>query len=378
MFKPQPFICRFGKRISSFTFFGALGVILSLSITFYLTLLLDLSLGIWVVLALIGIASFFGLAEIMKQVKGKPELVYYHHELAIILLSSGFLFFTESSNILSYLDLTATGLGVVLIFGRIGCFMAGCCHGKPASSGIHYHKEHAEMGFPYYYLNTRLFPVQLLEALGVSLLVIFMLFSIRMQAAPGTAFAIYILGYGVLRFSLEFARGDIARPYYGPLSEAQWFSVFFALLLLVISSVGGFPGFIWHFSALALVCAVCAFLFLSGNFSNPWIKIKHYQIRKLAMLTNELHTEYNRDLRLGIGKNTILISAGILEEENRTVKHFTVSMYPEAKDIWLDFIGNMIYLLQNSSGDFTKISKSTTMTHFIIKFPKEPITSKII
>ena len=96
------------------------------------------------------------------------------------------------------------------------------------------------------------------------------------------------------------------------------------------------------------------------------------------MLINELHNEYNKDLRLGIGKNTILVTAGLLEEENMTVKYFTVSMYPESKANWLDFIGNMIHLLQNSSGDFTKISKSSTMTHFIIKFPKKSITPKVI
>lgn len=378
MLTPQHFIYLAGKRITSFSFFGSLGVFLSLSTTFYLATFLHLSLQIWLALTLIGIVAFFGLAEIMNRIKGSPVLVYYHHEFTIVLLCSGFLLFTKSAHLLSYLDIIATGLGIVLTFGRIGCFMAGCCHGKPASFGINYHKEHAEMGFPYYYLDTRLFPVQLLEAFGVALLVIFMLFSIRLHAAPGTAFAIYIIGYGLLRFLLEFARGDIGRPYYGPLSEAQWFSVVFAILLLVMSLFGGIPGFILHAAIITLILGVFAFFFLSGKFSNPWLKIRHYQIRRLAILINELNIEYNKEIRLRIGKNTILVTAGILEEENMTVKHFTVSMYPIAKADWLDFMGDLIYSLQNHSGVLTKLNQSTAMRHFIIKSPKDTHTPKVI
>jgi len=378
MITPQPFIYLAGKKIASFTLLGSLGLFLSLCTTLLLTYFLDLSIQVWLGLALIGIIVFFGLAEIMNRIKGTPVLVYYHHELAVVLLSSGFLLFTKSGHILSYLDIVATGLGIVLTFGRIGCFMAGCCHGKPASFGIHYHKEHAEMGFPYYYLHTRLFPVQLLEALGVTFIVIFMLIVIQLKFAPGTAFGIYILGYGLLRFLLEFARGDIARPYYGPLSEAQWFSVVFAILLLVISLAGGFPGFFWHVAVIIFILAVFAFLILSEKFSKPWMKIKHYQIRRLAILINELNVECNKDVRLKIGKNTILVTAGILEEEDMTVKHFTVSMYPLAKAEWLDFIGNLIYSLQNHSGVLTKLNQSTIMRHFIIKSQKNISAPKAI
>ncbi len=367
MLTPQPFIILFGKRISSFTIFGTLGVITALITTFYLTTFLHLSLLVWLNMVIIGIAVFFSLAELMNRIKGTPVLVYYHHEFAIILLITFFLFFTERRHILQYLDITSTGIGIVLVFGRIGCFMAGCCHGKPSCYGIHYHKEHAEMGFPYYYLEARLFPVQIIEASGVLVIVIFMIFSILQQIQAGTAFALYILSYGVLRFSLEFARGDISRPYYGPLSEAQWFSVILSALIIIMAFFGWIPGFTWHVAVIALFCCFLVFSFLIGKSNKPWLKIKHSQIRELAILLNELDNVNSRFLRLKVGKNTILVTAGILNEENVTVKHFTVSMYPDVEVSWLDCIGNLLYSLQNRTGILTKLNKSASMMHFIIK-----------
>ncbi|MGN6532849.1 MAG: prolipoprotein diacylglyceryl transferase [Ginsengibacter sp.] len=371
MVTPQPFITCFGKKIASFTIFGTLGVFASLITTLYLTIFLQLSLLVWLILATIGITTFFSLAELMNRIKGTPVLVYYHHELAIVLLSSCYLFLAERAHILQYLDIIATGLGIILMFGRIGCFMAGCCHGKPSSYGIHYHKEHAEMGFPYYYLETRLFPVQIIEATGVLLVVIFMIFSISQRAQAGTAFALYVLYYGLLRFLLEFARGDISRPYYGPLSEAQWFSAGLSVLIMILAFIGWIPGFILHVAIIALLCCVLAFLFIMGRTHKPWLQIRHYQIRELAILINELDYVNSRSISLKIGKNTILVTGGILDEGNCKIKHFTVSMYPDVKVAWLDCIGRLIYSLQNCTGTFIKLNKSASINHFIIKFRKD-------
>ena len=378
MLIPRPFLILFGKKISSFTIFGALGVFTSIITTFYLTTFLHLSLLVWLIMTITGIAVLFSLAELMKRIKGTPVLVYYHHEFAIISFITIFLFFTERRHILEYLDITAAGLGIVLAFGRIGCFMAGCCHGKPSNYGIHYHKGHAEMGFPYYYLETPLFPVQIIEACGVLLIVIFMIFSILNRVQAGTAFAFYILCYGLLRFLLEFARGDISRPYYGPLSEAQWFSVILSSLIIIMTFIGGIPGIPRHVAIIAMFCCFLVFLFLIGKSNKPWLKIKHSQIRELAILVNELDNVKSSFLRLRVGKNTILVTAGILRVENATIKHFTVSMYPNVEVSWLDCIGNLLYLLQNRSGVLTKLNKTASMMHFIIKSQSHPLVPNVI
>ena len=234
------------------------------------------------------------------------------------------------------------------------------------------------MGFPYYYLESKLFPVQLIEASMVLLILIVMILFILLRVEPGTAFAFYILCYGVLRFLLEFARGDISRPYYGPLSEAQWFSAGLSVLVLTLALIGWIPGFIWHVAIIALFCFALAFLFLMRKSHRPWFQIKHYHIRELAILLNELDHRNSKSVRLKIGKNTIMVTGGILEEENCRIKHFTVSMYPHVEVCWLDCIGNMIYSLQNCSGTFIKLNKSVSMKQFIIKSQKKVFLPNVI
>ena len=40
--------------------------------------------------------------------------------------------------VLSYLDVTVLSLGLFLAWGRLGCLMAGCCHGRPQNWGVRY------------------------------------------------------------------------------------------------------------------------------------------------------------------------------------------------------------------------------------------------
>lgn len=104
-------------------------------------------------------------------------------------------------------------------FGRVGCFCAGCCYGKATQSawGVVYPTGgFAPAGIP-------LFPVQLWEAAGNLCLLCILL--LPFYHNPGQRLAVYLLGYGLLRFTLECFRGDAARGMAGPLSGAQWISL---------------------------------------------------------------------------------------------------------------------------------------------------------
>jgi phosphatidylglycerol:prolipoprotein diacylglycerol transferase len=85
--------------------------------------------------------------------------------------------------------------------GRLGCFLNGCCYGASSDAWC-------AVQFPG--LPGPVLPTQLFEAAG--LLVIYGALSYRMRRAgparPGRMFIIYALAYGVLRFMLEFFRGD--------------------------------------------------------------------------------------------------------------------------------------------------------------------------
>ena len=118
-------------------------------------------------------------------------------------------------------------------FGRLGCFMAGCCFGRPSTLpwAVTFRDprslvDTALVGVP-------LHPTQLYEALGdlviAGVLMRWVLPEVERGRRPvGTVAAAYFLAYGVLRFATEFWRGDVlAIPGVG-LTAAQGMSALLA------------------------------------------------------------------------------------------------------------------------------------------------------
>ena len=116
----------------------------------------------WIVagLAVASAVTSLALATITKVIVGEERLTYYHHEIAILSVAGALLVILQQP-VLPYLDILLLGIGVFLAFGRIGCFLTGCCHGRPHEKGVAYLPEHAEEGFPAYLVGVRLFPIQL-------------------------------------------------------------------------------------------------------------------------------------------------------------------------------------------------------------------------
>ncbi len=108
-------------------------------------------------------------------------------------------------------------------FGRIGCLMAGCCHGTLLGTeyvvGGLYMKGNEGWG---YYV-----PTQLYEALF--LFIAFGVLSTFLLKKNFTAtMPAYLISYAVFRFVIEFFRGDY-RGFEGFMSPSQWTSVIFLL-----------------------------------------------------------------------------------------------------------------------------------------------------
>jgi len=122
-------------------------------------------------------------------------------------------------------DMATIGIGVFLVFGRIGCFSVACCHGT-LGRGVVYGPTHVSIGFWKRWSGRSLWPVQLVESAASALLVIGALYA---QRRPGDAATYYASGYAVVRFALELIRGDGKRPYVYGVSEAQWLSLITAL-----------------------------------------------------------------------------------------------------------------------------------------------------
>ena len=108
-------------------------------------------------------------------------------------------------------------------FGRVGCFLAGCCYGIPAPVGwlgvtFPASAVEAPSGVP-------LLPVQLYEAAGCVLLFLLLDHLVKRGWPGDCLLAVYLALYAVFRFLLEFLRGDAVRGFLGPLSTSQVISL---------------------------------------------------------------------------------------------------------------------------------------------------------
>ena len=109
-------------------------------------------------------------------------------------------------------DVYAAPLALGHGIGRLGCFSAGCCYGKPTAQawGVIFHDEYAHqlVGTP---LGIPLHPTQLYEA-GAEFLIFLILLRLSARShRSGQIFGAYLVLYGITRFTIEFFRGDPGR-----------------------------------------------------------------------------------------------------------------------------------------------------------------------
>jgi Fe-S-cluster containining protein len=236
------------------------GALLSLGIVLYR------GLSPWMVgaLLLLGLLVLYSVTVATKLVIGQERVVNYHHQ-AIFLGAAAGLFWLSKQPILPYLDAAALGLGMTIAWGRVGCLMNGCCHGRPHRWGVAYGPEHADCGFPSYLLGVRLFPIQGVEALWTLGAVAFATYSVLSGQAAGLAFATYAVLYASGRFFIELHRGDPRRPYVGGLSEAQWLSLIVPGAIVGMQWYGLLPSRTWHGMAWMALLASALFVALARS-----------------------------------------------------------------------------------------------------------------
>lgn len=127
---------------------------------------------------------------------------------------------------IAVLDLLAPSVPLIHGFGRLGCFSAGCCYGIEYDGPLHI-VFHNAVGAPN---GVALLPIQLIGSLINFILFIILIIYGRKLRKPGRVIGLYLIFYSIIRFFLEFLRGDYARGIFFNLSTSQWIS----LPLLVI------------------------------------------------------------------------------------------------------------------------------------------------
>jgi len=127
--------------------------------------------------------------------------------------------------VLKAIDVFAFTGCIVHAFGRMGCFMAGCCHGIPTHSFLGVTFNHPKsVADP---LHIALHPTQLYSVFLVSGIFFFLLRLRKRQLFDGQIFLTYIILYGLGRIVIEYFRGDLERGYLitGILTNSQFISL---------------------------------------------------------------------------------------------------------------------------------------------------------
>jgi len=137
-------------------------------------------------------------------------------------------------------DIIGPALALGHGFGRIGCFTAGCCYGRPCYMpwGVTFNNEYASSltGIP---TGVLLHPTQLYES-ALNFLNFFILFFIlKKKKFDGQVFSFYIINYSIIRYFVEFYRGDHPKSAFLMQNYSPYLNISYSQLFCVVGLICG-------------------------------------------------------------------------------------------------------------------------------------------
>ena len=122
---------------------------------------------------------------------------------------------------LEYFDLAVASISMAQGFGRIGCFLAGCCYGRETNAwyGITFHNS------PFAPNEVALIPTQLISSVADFAHFFILIFLAKRVKHKGVVTAMYLIFYSVGRFLIEMLRND-PRGTISVMSTSQFISIF--------------------------------------------------------------------------------------------------------------------------------------------------------
>lgn len=200
------------------------------------------SLTIWCAIGGILGAKLLHYVTTIKDIIADPSLLLNIPDGFVVYggiiggIFAGYLFCRkEKLDFIEYFDLVMPSIALGQGFGRIGCFLAGCCYGKETSCpvGIVFsHSQYAPNGL-------KLIPTQLISS-GLNFIhFLILIFLAKRVKAKGQIAGFYLVFYSAGRFILEFYRGDLERGTVGTLSTSQFISIFLFIIGCTIVLLAG-------------------------------------------------------------------------------------------------------------------------------------------
>jgi phosphatidylglycerol:prolipoprotein diacylglycerol transferase len=206
------------------------------------------NLGIYMILSALIVSKLWLVFSEWSYYRANPSAI-----LSVTLLQSGGTFYGgvlgavltilaysrfQKLPLLPVFDISAGALPLVHAIGRLGCFAAGCCYGKPTTLpwGVTFTDEAAARmaGTP---LGTSLHPTQLYEAAAEFLNFLFLVWLRARQRFAGQILGSYFILYGIERGVIEFFRGDPGRT--------MMFNGYVSLMQVVSAGLVVTGSFLW-------------------------------------------------------------------------------------------------------------------------------------
>ncbi len=196
---------------------------------------IDLSITVLasIVAAFVFALLFENLYESIKHaVNGEPQkwtwsLTFYgglFGGVVVFALMYKFFYLRNNKPILSELLVIVPGaLSLGHAFGRLGCFLNGCCYGKETDSWL-------GMMFPGH--SHKVIPTQLIEMAFLLILSGILIYFAFKKDCKWTLI-IYLLSYSIFRFLIEFIRGD-ERGQLSFLSPSQIWSILIFIIAIIL------------------------------------------------------------------------------------------------------------------------------------------------
>src|SRR5690606_8880439 len=178
-----------------------------------------MGLAPWIIIgAVVGARVLYVISYWDEQFAGKPISAVFNMRTGLVFYggligsSLGTILYCWKNKIhLSRMaDVMAPSIALGHAFGRVGCFMTGCCYGKPCDLpwAVHFPEDHYTKGIGVH-------PTQLYESALNLMFYAGLAWIYRRRKFDGQVFAIYLIGYAVIRTVTEMFRGDYTQYYLG-------------------------------------------------------------------------------------------------------------------------------------------------------------------
>lgn len=171
-------------------------------------------------------ARFFDNPLMLFQI-WRGGLVFYGGLIAALLVA-GWYIRRHRMPLLITLDIFAPAIAIGHAIGRVGCFLAGCCFGRPAASDAWYAITFPADPHTFAPVGVALYPTQLMEVAGELIIFSILVVLRHVKRFNGQIMATYFMLYAVLRAFNEYFRGDAERGFVIEpwLSTSQFVSLF--------------------------------------------------------------------------------------------------------------------------------------------------------